>query len=239
VTTLTRLLQALRPRFAPGGRLAWAVVAAGLAAGPALAAAPTSPVPPLAPGPVLGLGAGAAAWGALFAALAQQGAIAAPFTELRHFPFRHLPVVLPGELRFDPSHGVSLHYPGPPEATLIVDDRGLVLRDARGRTHELPHDPRTAAAGAVLLPVLRFDLPALAGNFQIRAAGDTHAWRLDFEPRDPALTRDLGTITVAGAETTVQRLEFGRVGDQRIEIRVGAVRTGVTFSAAELRRYFR
>jgi hypothetical protein len=86
---------------------------------------------------------------------------------------------------------------------------------------------------------MRFDLAALYPSFAIRASGSAAAWRLEFTPRGPGAGAGLGSITVAGAGTSVGRIEFRRSDSQRIEIDVGQARTGVAFSAAELARFFR
>ncbi len=204
---------------------------------------PAAPVaaPPegAAPGPLLVPGVNDGLWPSLFAGLATQGAISAPFTERRIFAFRRTPVALRGEMRFDPKRGLSLHYLPPDEAWMIADDRGLLLRDGRGRTREVPNDPRGASAGAALLPVLRFDFAALIRTFAIRAAGNIRAWRLDFTPKDPALARTFGSIILSGTGTDLRRIEFRRSATQRVEILVGPAQTGLSWSAADAARYFR
>jgi hypothetical protein len=215
-----------------------APAAAVLAVAPATLA-PADPAYPPGPGPLLVPGVNDAAWRARFAALAAAGGVVASFTELRRFAFRPKPVMLQGEMRFDPRRGLSLHYLGPTEAWMIADDRGLLLRDARGRSHEVPNDPRAASAGAALLPILHFDLPVLARTFAIRGAGDEAAWRLDFAARDSGLARTLGAIVVEGTGATVREIELQRSANQRVEIRLAPPRTGVRFADEELRRNFR
>jgi hypothetical protein len=220
-------------------QLAVVTVSAPVPSAAPAAAAPADPAFPPSPGPLLVPGVNDAAWQPRFAALAAAGAVAASFTELRSFAFRPRPVVLQGEMRFDPRRGLSLHYLGPDEAWMIADDRGLLLRDARGRSREVPNDPRSASAGAALLPILRFDLPALARTFAIRGAGDEAAWRLDFAARDPGLARTLGGIVIEGRGATVREIELQRSANQRVEIRLGPPRTGLRFADDELRRNFR
>lgn len=194
---------------------------------------------PATPGPELIVGENDAAWRPLFEALGAQGAVFSTFTEHRWFSVRKEPVVLEGELRHSAAHGLSLHYVRPEEQVLVVDRQGLLMRNAQGRTRALAADPRAPRIDAALLPVLRFDLPALLQLFSLRAARDGEDWRLDLAPRTPELARTLSALTVEGTGTAVRRLEFRRSAKQRVEVLIGETRTGVTFSADETKRFFR
>jgi len=195
--------------------------------------------PPGQPGPILVAGENDAAWKPLFTALAGKGAIVSQFTERRWFSIRKKPIELAGEMRLAPGHGLSLHYLPPQESTMIVDEHGLLLRDAGGQAHEVPPDPRAGAVIASLLPILRFDQADLMKTFVVHAAREGDDWRLDFVPRDAALGRLLGSVIVIGAGDAIQWLEFHRTATQRVEIAIRDTRTGVTFTPADLQRYFR
>ena len=204
------------------------------------AALPLAGFEPLpACGPVIVPGGSDAAWQPLFTALAAQGSIWSAFTEQRWFLFRKTPIILKGELRFSPVRGLSLQYREPETRTIIADDHGLAMRDARGRTHEVPSDPRAMGLTTALLPIMRFDLEALERTFALQGTRDGGAWRLEFVARDPGLARVLGTVVVSGEETTVRRLEFRHSPKERVEILIAGPRTGVTFTPEEERRYFR
>ncbi|MDR2674521.1 MAG: outer membrane lipoprotein carrier protein LolA [Opitutaceae bacterium] len=200
---------------------------------PALRAAP-----PAEPGPLIEPGRNDGGWRWLFSALAAQGAMRSTFTEERWFAMRKTPAVLQGEMRLLPGRGLSLHYTEPEEQLLVVDDAGLLMRDARGRTRELKAG---AAAGlpAALLPVMQFDLEKLRERFYLHAARDGNDWRLDFVPRDRELARALGSLAVTGIGTAVRRLEFRHSAKQRIVVIIKTAGTGVTFSDEEARRFFR
>ena len=87
--------------------------------------------------------------------------------------------------------------------------------------------------------MLRFDFDGLLQRFELRAARNEDAWRLDFTPRDSQLTMILGRITVMGRDEAVTRLEFTRTASQRVEILIDETRTGTPFSADEISRFFR
>lgn len=191
------------------------------------------------PGAAVDLAAASPEWRELFDKLAPHGPVFSRFTENRWFPFKKIPVVLKGEMRMAPDRGLSLHYIEPEVRTLIMDERGLVLRDERGRNREIPPDPRAASINTALLPVLHFDREELAKSFTVRAVREGEAWRLDFEPRDAALAKTLGRIVAWGEGARIVRLEFRRSGSQRVEIVIEESRVGATFSAEDLKRFFR
>lgn len=202
-------------------------------------AAPLRAALPAEPGPLLVAGQNDAEWTALFARLAAPGAVLSKFTERRWFPVKKQPVVLAGEMRLVPERGLSLHYPPPESRTLIVDAKGLLLRDAHGKNRELPQDQRATAVAAALLPVLNFDRAGLEKSFELHGVRDGAAWRLDLVPKSPALAKTLGTIVLAGEGNDLRRLEFRRSDKQRVEIEIGESQTPATFSAEELKQFFR
>jgi hypothetical protein len=206
---------------------------------PLLAAPALRAAPPAEPGPVIEAGVNDGGWRWLFSALAAKGAMLSTFTEERWFPMRKTPAILQGEMRLLPERGLSLHYTEPEEQLLVMDDAGLLMRDAKGRTREIKTDARAAGLSAALLPVMRFDLEKLRKDFFVRAARDGNDWRLDFTPRDQGLAGTLGSLIVTGVGTAVQRLEFHRSARQRIVVIIKTADAGVTFSEEEAGRFFR
>jgi len=192
--------------------------------------------PPAAPGSVI---TDAGDWHWLFSAIAAKGNTYSTFTENRTFSARKDLVVLTGEMRLIPATGLSLHYITPENTLTIIDTRGLYSRDAKGRVHETKAGTRNAGLVAALLPVMRFDEENLFKNFIIHAARDGGDWRFDFVPRDAKLAAALGSITVTGAGTEIQRLAFNASSKVRVEVIVGETKTGVTFSDDDLKKYFR
>jgi hypothetical protein len=178
-------------------------------------------------------------WAVLLGALAAKAPLRAPFTERRFFPFRREATVLTGVLRVSPERGLSLQYLEPEPSVLIADNSGLVLRDQNGRSREMPEGSREAGAIASLLPIMRFDLPALFPRFEIRAQRTGPDWKFEFTPRDPEAASSLGAITVAGSGQDVRHLQFRRSASQRIEIDVGQGQSGLVFTADELRKFYR
>jgi hypothetical protein len=178
-------------------------------------------------------------WRDLLAQLAPTKARQSSFEERRYFPFRAGAVVLTGEIRTEPSHGLSLRYLTPDERVLIADEKGLLMRDAVGRERTPPADARAQAAMTALVNVLRFDLPELQKTFTLRGRRDGEGWTLQFVPADPALAAALGTLTLSGEALRLRKIELTRSASQRIEISVIETHENVIFTGETLKRFFR
>jgi outer membrane lipoprotein-sorting protein len=178
-------------------------------------------------------------WRGLLETLRAKENIQATFTENRFLPFKKVPVVFTGELRLSREKGLSLHYLSPQERTMVVDDAGVFMRDGSGRTREMPADARALAATSALLHVMRFDLAALEPHFAVYAEGSRDLWHFAFDPRDGALEKTLSQLVVTGQDTEVRRIVMRKSAMQGLEILIGEVQAGVTWSPDDLKRYFR
>ncbi|MGC4075206.1 MAG: outer membrane lipoprotein carrier protein LolA [Nibricoccus sp.] len=177
-----------------------------------------------------------AAWRELSATLAANGNVTGPFTENRYLPFKKIPVVFTGDMRLSPEHGLSLAYTKPESQLMIVDAKGVLLRDGRGRQRELPNDPRAQAATTALLHVMRFDFPELSKNFEVFGLRNGDDWQLVFDPRPGELANVLNRLVVTGRGAAVKKLEMRKSALQGIEILIGDVRTHVEFTPEEIEK---
>jgi hypothetical protein len=182
--------------------------------------------------------ASAPGWRDLAMELARQPGTTARFEERRYFPYQKDPIVLQGEVRVSHEHGLSLHYEQPEERTVIVDDRGLLLRDSAG-TKTPPPDPRATMANEALLLVLRFDFVELEKKFELSGRREGNLWSLILVPRDATVKKTIGEIHVGGEGATVRRIELRRSAKQHIDILIEAPSATAAFSEDELKRYFR
>jgi hypothetical protein len=179
------------------------------------------------------------AWRGVLARLAPSRTRQSSFEERRTFPFRREPVVLKGEVRVVPELGLSLRYLEPEERTVIIDAKGLVVRDPDGRERAMPSDNRAQAATAALGNILRFNLTALRKDFVIHGRQEGQSWTLAFVPRDPALTNSLGVIVVRGDEANLRRVEMVKSATQRIAVTIYDTKENVLFDGYTLQRFFR
>lgn len=178
-------------------------------------------------------------WRDLLARLAPNQTRQSKFEERRFFPFRKDPVVLTGEIRIVPELGLSLRYLTPEARVMIVDSKGLLMRDEVGRDREPPNDSRAQAATSALVRVLRFDLAGLQKDFAVHGRRDGAAWTLAFVSRDPAFANLLGTLTVRGENQNLLSIEMTKSPTQRIEIAIRDTVEDVLFTGDTLKRFFR
>src|SRR5690349_7771410 len=148
------------------------------------------------------------AWRDLITQLAPNKARQSKFEELRYFPFRKTPTVLRGEIRIVPELGLSLRYLEPEPRLLIVDQKGLLMRDENGGDRAAPSDSRAQAATSALVHVLRFDLQALQKDFEVHGRREGQTWSLGFVPRDPSFANLLGNLTVSGEGAVLKKIEM-------------------------------
>ena len=176
-------------------------------------------------------------WRDLVTAFAKQPDTLAEFEERRFFPFRKEPVALKGEVRVSRARGLSLHYTVPEQRVVILDEKGVLVRDAMGQ--QAPPDRRAEAGNRALWHVLRMDFPALEKEFEVFGWREGVAWSLVLVPRDSALRRAIGNIHVTGEGVVVRTVELRRSEKQHIDIAMRIVRSPAEFSADDLKRYFR
>ena len=191
------------------------------------------------PGEAIDTVAGLVQWGPLLLKLANQGAVYSTFSEERWFPIRKKPTVLEGELRFSQELGLSLRYLKPEEKMMILDDKGLLLRDAKGRQKASSQDTAGSELGRSLMSIFAFDPEQLRERFFVCGNRDGEDWRIDLQPRDPKQAALLGTVTVFGRGEEIRRLMIKKSGNQRVEITIRATRQVSGFTQDERRRYFR
>lgn len=178
-------------------------------------------------------------WSPLFARLRANAPLLSTFEEERHYPFRLVPVKLSGELRFDDSHGLSLHYLAPEPMTLIVDRQGLLMRDEHRRERVAPADHRAQATAGALLQLMRFDLGELQKSFVLEGDPTAEPWTLTLTPVDPALAEALGVLTVTGRDDRVETIVMRKSAERHVDIQVTSATPRASFSDDDLRRYFR
>lgn len=180
----------------------------------------------------------APAWRDLATAFAHKPDVTAMFTEQRFFPFKKAPVELKGEVRVSASRGLSLHYIEPEKRTVILDEKGVLIRAPAGEKAP-PADPRAAAANEALLNLLRFDFPSLEKDFELYGQRDATTWTLVLVPRTDALRHSVGRITAAGDGATIRHIEIRRTARQAIEIIIDPPQPPAPFTAVELKTFFR
>lgn len=225
----------MRPKWILALFVGFAVTCLGASESPSSPPAPASTVAPT----LITSPSDDPQWRDLFAELSKPRARVSQFEERRHFPFRDKPVVLTGEIRLLPGHGLSLHYLEPKSQTLIVDSKGVLMRDDRGHQRAAPADSRAQAATSALFQILQFDVSGLQNTFEIRGRRDGANWTLTFTPKQSSLAETIGSVLVHGQELKLDRIELNRADNQRIEILVHHTLNDVIFPEDVMKRFFR
>ncbi|MEO6569042.1 MAG: hypothetical protein ABIO94_09800, partial [Opitutaceae bacterium] len=144
-----------------------------------------------------------------------------------------------GEIRISPERGLSLSYLGEKPQIVIIDQKGVLMRDERGQQRKAPADPRADAATSALFQILRFDLPGLAKTFVLHGRRDGEVWTLGFQPRDATLFKMIGSVIVQGEGGRVDHIAMVTSEKQRVDISISETKEDVSFDAEELKRFFR
>lgn len=138
---------------------------------------------------------------ALVASLARPAPARTAFTEVRFLGMLERPLVLTGELAWLGGDRLRRSVASPyREQSDIADGTLRVQRDGRPpREMPLARAPELKGLLLSFQALLSGDAAALAGAFELRADGDGAHWTLHLVPRDAALRRRVGAITVDGS----------------------------------------
>lgn len=181
----------------------------------------------------------------VFRRLAAQEAGTRTFTETRNFSISKRPVVARGTLRYSRRLGLSMAYDGAPgqpaTRVLVIDDKGLIERNAEGRERSVSvaDRPELGALTDVYLNLLRGNSTKLFAASNAFFAGDKNGWELGLVPRDEALARRVGRAVVHGRAPNIERIETISGGGDVRQLELGPIRPATGFSPEELKLYFR
>lgn len=144
---------------------------------------------------------------ALLALLAAGGDRRARFTEVRHFAALAQPLDSRGTLVFRPGHLEKVTDWPEPERLEVDGDR-LVLTQGNDppRVVDLARVPELRVLIDAIRGPLSGDGAALDRAFTATTAGTLDGWTLTLVPRDPAASRLLRDVEMAGRRGTVDRL---------------------------------
>lgn len=176
----------------------------------------------------------------VFRRLATQNTAFRPFIEARTSAIAKRPVTARGTLRFSRVSGLSMAYDDP-RRVLIIDDRGLIERNAEGRERGIAtaDHPEVGALTDVYLNLLRGNSARLLSASDAYFAGDKRGWQLGLVPKDPDLAKRAGRAVIYGRSREVERIEtVAGNGDVR-RVDLGSLRMNQPFSAEEQKAFFR
>jgi outer membrane lipoprotein-sorting protein len=173
----------------------------------------------------LALPAQAESWGlkTLMQRMAEVPESRARFVETRHIALLSQPLELKGTLTYERPNRLSKHVQSPFDELMSVDGDALTLVNrTRGeqRFVSLSERPEAGALVAGLRATLAGDLKQLELHYRIELSGTQAAWSLLLRPRDAKVKGYLETVTLAGADARVQRIEVLETGGDRSVMRI-------------------
>lgn len=133
----------------------------------------------------------------------------ARFVETRTAAMLDRPLVLHGEMRYEPPHRLEKRTLQPTTETLILDGNTLTVeRDQRRMTFNVASRPEAQAFVESIRSTLSGDRRALEKYYRLEVSGAPQAWSLTLTPVDSAVAALIRYITVSGNGNQVRRIEY-------------------------------
>ncbi len=154
----------------------------------------------------------------LMQAMAQVPASRTRFVETRHIALLTHPLELKGTLSYERPHRLSKHVQSPfDELTSVDGDALTVVNKTRGtqRFISLSERPEAGALVAGMRATLAGDQAQLERHYQVELSGTPAAWSMRLRPRDAKVKGFVETVTLAGTDARVQRIEVLETGGDR------------------------
>ncbi len=147
----------------------------------------------------------------LVAALAPEGEPAElHFRERRESPLLSEPLVVTGRLWRNPQGQLVRRTVEPQEATYTLT-AGMIIIERPGqspRNYSLGHVPELAVLYHGLSALLAGDADALRERFEHELSRDESGWRLNLQPREPALAEKVDSLSLSGQDDRLERFEL-------------------------------
>jgi outer membrane lipoprotein-sorting protein len=143
----------------------------------------------------------------------------ARFVETRTAAMLDRPLVLHGEMRYEPPHRLEKRTLQPTTETLILDGNTLTVeRDQRRMTFNVASRPEAQAFVESIRSTLAGDLAALRRYYRLDLTGTPAGWSLALTPLDASVLALVQRITVSGDGNQVRRVEYLQADGDRAEM---------------------
>lgn len=155
---------------------------------------------------------------ALLRAMAQVPASQSRFVETRHLAMLTRPIELRGSLRYERPNRLAKHVQSPFDELLSVEgDAVTLVNRTKGEQHfvSLRDQPELAALVESVRATLAGDRAQLERHYKAQFSGPRGAWTLRLAPRDAKVRGYVETITLAGADIRLRRIEVLEAGGDR------------------------
>ena len=155
----------------------------------------------------------------VLAPLTQSPAVRAPFVEERHLALLSEPVVVRGELAFQPPDRLEKLVTSPEPEKLVLDGDEMAIESARlgSRRMNIRLYPAVNALMTGLRATLSGNAAELREVFFVSVDGTEEDWSLTLRPRSQPVLEVVEFVRISGSRNLVNRTEIvDRNGDRTV-----------------------
>ncbi len=158
-------------------------------------------------------------------ALAGNAEHAVAFIETRHSGLLDKPIIITGELEYQPPDTLVRRILTPRPETFIIDDQHVTITRPRQKDRYLP----LATAGALrglataLRGILSGDLASLENTFAINLSGRADDWQLQLYPSEAELREEIIRLRIQGQQGRLSSFTLFEPDGDRAEVIVKAI----------------
>jgi len=141
------------------------------------------------------------------------------FVEERQSVLLNRPLIIRGELMFEPPNTLRRSSFEPSEETLHVEGSTLTLERANGETVslDLNREPVAQALVEAFRGTLSGDLERLRRHYRVLFSGSEMEWRIELTPRLESVSKAIESIKIEGREADVGTIVVLRAdGEQSV-----------------------
>ena len=155
----------------------------------------------------------------VLAPLTRSPAVRAPFVEERHMALLSQPIIVRGELAFQPPDRLEKQVTSPEPEKLVVDGDEMAVESARlgNRRMNVRLYPAVNALMTGLRATLTGNAAKLRDVFFVSVDGNEADWTLTLRPRAPAVLDVVELVRISGSRNLVNRTEIiDKNGDRTV-----------------------
>lgn len=154
----------------------------------------------------------------LMALLATPRSATARFVETRYSALLKAPLVSRGTLAYQRPDRMVKHTEAPHEERIVLE-AGRLSIESRSFGSEtaasLGRNPSVAALVESIRATRAGDLAGLARYYEVSVSGSPSQWRINLVPRAPALAEYVESVTIAGVDARIARIEVREASGDR------------------------
>lgn len=146
-------------------------------------------------------------------------AVRAPYVEERHMSLLSQPIVVRGELAFDPPNRLEMNVTSPQPEHLVVEGDQMAIESARtgSRRMNIRLNPAIDALMTGLRATLSGDAARLRDVFFVSVDGRPERWTLTLRPKAEQVLEVVELVRISGTGNLVDTTEIvSRNGDRTV-----------------------